>query len=56
MAEPNIPAMKPDKKLLKQVVADNKAIKVKSIYREEAPTHKDSSATSSDDRIKELNK
>ena len=27
MAEPNIPAMEPDKKLLKKVVADNKAIK-----------------------------
>ena len=39
MAEaPNIKPMKPDKKLLKQVVADNQALKKASTYREEAPT------------------
>jgi hypothetical protein len=47
---------KPDKKLLKQVEADNKAIKAKSIYKEEAPVAKDHKATSSDKKVKKLNK
>ena len=56
MAEPNIPAMKPDDKLLKKVVADNKAIKKASVFREEAPIAKDHKATSSDKKVKKLNK
>ena len=56
MAEPNIPAMEPDKKLLKKVVADNKAIKNATTFREEWPTHKDHKATSSDKKVKKLNK
>ncbi|MED5339386.1 MAG: hypothetical protein VYE43_02970 [Pseudomonadota bacterium] len=46
--------MEPDKKLLKKVAAEQKAIKAKSIYREEAPTHKDQSATSSAEKLKAL--
>jgi len=56
MAEPNIPTMEPDKKLLKKVVADNKAIKKATTFREEWPTHKDHKATSSDKAVKKLNK
>ena len=48
--------IKPDKKLLKQVVADNKALKKATIYREEAPTFKDHKAKSSDKAVKKLNK
>ena len=48
--------MEPDEKLLKKVAADNKAILAKSIFKEEPVVHKDSKATSSDDRIKKLNK
>jgi len=47
---------KPDKKLLKKVEADNKAIKKASTFREEWPTHKDSKAISSDKKVKKLNK
>ena len=56
MAEPNIPKMEPDKNLLKKVDADNKALKEKSQFAEEASTHKDHEATSSDERVKKLNK
>ena len=55
IARPEI-LIKPDKKMLKKIVADNKAIKAKSIYREEAPTHKDHKAVSSDKRVAKLNK
>ena len=48
--------MEPDEKLLEKVAADNKAIKAKSIYREESPTYKDHKATSSDKKVKKLNK
>ena len=56
MAEPNIPEVKPDEKLLKKVVADNKAIKEKVKFREEAPKFENHSAVSSDERVKALNK
>ena len=56
MAEPNIPKMKPDEKLLKTVNALNKAIKEKVEFREEAPTYADHKAVSSDKRVKKLNK
>tara|TARA_B100000953_G_scaffold266631_1_gene234887 strand:+ start:708 stop:869 length:162 start_codon:yes stop_codon:yes gene_type:complete len=46
--------MEPDKKLLKKVEVEQKAIKAKSIYREEAPNHKDRSATSSEEKLKAL--
>jgi hypothetical protein len=46
--------MEPDKKLLKKVEADQKAIKAKSRYREEAPTYKDKSATSSAEKLQSL--
>ena len=48
--------MEPDKKLLKKVVADNKAIKKATTFREEAPTYADHKATSSNKRVEELNK
>ena len=48
--------IKPDKKLLKAVKADNQALKKASTYREEAPTYKDHKAISSDKRVKKLNK
>lgn len=54
MAEPNIPKMKPDKNLLKKVDADNKALKEKTTLKEEAPTFKDHKATSSNERVAEL--
>jgi hypothetical protein len=56
MAEPNIPKMKPDEKLLKQVDADNKKLKDATMFKEEAPTYKDHKATSSNKRVKKLNK
>lgn len=56
MAEPDIPAMKPNKKLLKQVDADNKKLKDATTFKEIAPTYKDHTATSSDERVKKLNK
>ena len=56
MAEPNIPEMKPNKKLLKAVEVDNKAIKKASTFREEWPTYKDHKATSSDKKVGKLNK
>ena len=54
MAEPNIPKMKPNEKLLKKVDALNKAIKEKVEFREEAPTYADHKAVSSDKRVKKL--
>ena len=56
MAEPNIPAMKPNEKLLNTVNALNKAILEKVEFREEAPTYADHTATSSDKRVEKLNK
>ena len=56
MAEPNIPKMEPDKNLLKKVNADNKALKEKTTLNEVPQTYKDHTATSSDERIKKLNK
>jgi hypothetical protein len=46
--------MEPDKKMLKKVEVEQKAIKAKSIFREEAPTHKDKSATSSAEKLQSL--
>ena len=46
--------MEPDKKMLKKVETEQKSIKEKSIYREEAPTHKDRSATSSAEKLQSL--
>jgi hypothetical protein len=48
--------MKPDEKLLKKVLSDNKALKKASRYREEAPSFKDHKAKSSDKAVKKLNK
>jgi hypothetical protein len=56
MAEPNIPAMKPNEKLLNTVNALNKAILEKVEFREEAPIAKDHKATSSNKKVKKLNK
>ena len=53
MAEPNIPAMKPDKKLLKKVEAANAAILSKVTFREEAEVFEERKATSSDKRVGE---
>ena len=55
IARPEI-LIKPDKKLLKKVLADNKALKKASIYNEEAPTYKDHKASPSAPIIEELNK
>jgi len=54
IARPEI-LIKPDKKLLKKVLSDNKALKKASIYREEAPTYKDHKASPSAPIIEELN-
>ena len=48
--------IKPDEKLLKKVLSDNKALKKASIYREEALTHKDHKASPSAPIIEELTK
>ena len=48
--------MEPDKKLLKKVEAEQKAIKKASVFKEEATVAKDHKAISSDEKIKELNK
>ena len=48
--------MEPDKKLLKKVEVDMASIKGASVFREEAPTHKDHKAKSSDKKVKKLNK
>jgi hypothetical protein len=56
MAEPDIPKMKPDKDLLKKVDADNKKLKDATTFKEIASTYKDHKATSSDARVKKLNK
>jgi hypothetical protein len=48
--------MEPDKKLLKKVEAEQKAIKKASVFKEEALIAKEHKATSSDEKIKELNK
>ena len=48
--------MEPDEKLLEKVVADNKALKKATTFKEEAPTFKDHKAKSSDKKVKKLNK
>jgi hypothetical protein len=48
--------MEPDKELLKKVEAANKALKEATTLKEEVPTFKDHKATSSDKRVKKLNK
>ena len=55
MAEPNIPKMKPDEKLLKRVGADNAAVLAKTNLNEEPPTYADQKAVSSDPKVNELN-
>ncbi len=48
--------MEPDKKLLKKVEAEQKAIKEASVFNEEGRIAKDNTAISSDERVKKLNK
>jgi hypothetical protein len=56
MAKPDIPAMEPNKKLLKATSSQNEKLLKASKYKLEATTHKDHKATSSDERVEELNK